>query len=365
MKKTLFLVITILVTPSIALAHGGGLDATGGHTCRTNCALYGFENGEYHGLEEHDRQDDIETAQAIIASAMIAVREVEYELEDLVRERDEEIASLTSSYNASYSSIVNLGAKTGTTFGSGDLTSGGRLSILTANYEVQIDLVNQRYSNNKNFLQLKLTREVEFIANQQAKLAQLLKEKEDARQVREMQESVVETTTEVVTVKQEATPDIVSASSPVVSDTSSTKALYRFYSPTYKGHFYTTSIPEKQTLQFSDDNWEYEGEAYNVEADISDINRPIYRFYSDVFKGHFYTISEDEKTNLINSDPNWSFEGVAYYAHTTGGADMKPIYRFWSDMYKHHFYTTSFQEKESLVANDPNWSYEGIAWYVK
>lgn len=31
-----------------AFAHPGGLDSQGGHTCRTNCAQYGLQDGEYH-----------------------------------------------------------------------------------------------------------------------------------------------------------------------------------------------------------------------------------------------------------------------------------------------------------------------------
>ncbi|WP_299087561.1 YHYH domain-containing protein [uncultured Metabacillus sp.] len=37
-----------MLTPSLASASPGGLDSNGGHTCRTNCAQYGLNNGEYH-----------------------------------------------------------------------------------------------------------------------------------------------------------------------------------------------------------------------------------------------------------------------------------------------------------------------------
>ncbi|GGG13896.1 hypothetical protein GCM10010912_67890 [Paenibacillus albidus] len=50
-KKTsvsLFLSIILIMLPLIANAHPGRTDSNGGHYCRTNCAKWGLENGEYH-----------------------------------------------------------------------------------------------------------------------------------------------------------------------------------------------------------------------------------------------------------------------------------------------------------------------------
>jgi micrococcal nuclease len=41
-------IIIMLGTQGIVFAHPGGLDGSGGHTCRTNCAKYGLRNGQYH-----------------------------------------------------------------------------------------------------------------------------------------------------------------------------------------------------------------------------------------------------------------------------------------------------------------------------
>lgn len=49
--KTLAIVILallILAFPSVALAHPGNTDASGCHTCRTNCPSWGLSYGEYH-----------------------------------------------------------------------------------------------------------------------------------------------------------------------------------------------------------------------------------------------------------------------------------------------------------------------------
>lgn len=44
----LILNFLFLLPPSQVFAHPGGRDANGGHTCRTNCAQYGLQDGEYH-----------------------------------------------------------------------------------------------------------------------------------------------------------------------------------------------------------------------------------------------------------------------------------------------------------------------------
>jgi hypothetical protein len=40
--------IVAAVGPATAGAHPGGTDATGGHTCRTDCPAYGLAYGQYH-----------------------------------------------------------------------------------------------------------------------------------------------------------------------------------------------------------------------------------------------------------------------------------------------------------------------------
>lgn len=40
--------VLVLIMANDAKAHPGRTDANGGHTCRTNCASYGLEDGEYH-----------------------------------------------------------------------------------------------------------------------------------------------------------------------------------------------------------------------------------------------------------------------------------------------------------------------------
>lgn len=51
LKKSYFswlLAMLLVFVPVLAEAHPGRTDSSGGHTCRTNCAKWGLENGEYH-----------------------------------------------------------------------------------------------------------------------------------------------------------------------------------------------------------------------------------------------------------------------------------------------------------------------------
>jgi hypothetical protein len=139
------------------------------------------------------------------------------------------------------------------------------------------------------------------------------------------------------------------------------ESVYRFWSDSYKHHFYTISAAEKDSLR-NNPNWSYDGIAWNAFSTAASGTTPVYRFWSNSYMGHFYTISADEKDSLRNN-PNWSYEGIKYYVFPSAAPGAAPVYRFWSSSYMGHFYTISAAEKDSL-RNNPNWSYEGIAWYA-
>jgi hypothetical protein len=95
---------------------------------------------------------------------------------------------------------------------------------------------------------------------------------------------------------------------------------------------------------------------------------PVYRFWSDTFHGHFYTVSTEERDTVIAQwSNNWSYEGVAYYAYAPGQqpAGTLPVYRFWSPTFRHHFYTISSAERDNVMARwSQDWTYEGDAWHT-
>ncbi len=92
----------------------------------------------------------------------------------------------------------------------------------------------------------------------------------------------------------------------------------------------------------------------------------VYRFYSPVFRTHFFTINAAEKNSIIaNLSGFWNFEGIGYYAFNAEITDATPVYRFWSSRLRRHFFTSSAEEKAYLEnVLGLTWRYEGIAWYV-
>lgn len=153
-------------------------------------------------------------------------------------------------------------------------------------------------------------------------------------------------------------------------DPDPTVTVYRFWSDSLSSHFYTASETERTKLIYNySDVWKDEGVAYRALAEGSEPGAlPVYRFWSGSLEGHFYTISDREADKLLTEYADvWSFEGVAFYAFPTDAApsDTLPVYRFWSDRLGHHFYTMSETEKQKLIdVHAYTWTYEGIAWYA-
>jgi uncharacterized repeat protein (TIGR01451 family) len=147
--------------------------------------------------------------------------------------------------------------------------------------------------------------------------------------------------------------------------------VYRFWSDTLQGHFYTISTRERDKLIASWSSvWTYEGIAYYAYASGESPagTTAVYRFWSPTLQGHFYTASPAERDKLIvNWSDDWSYEGIAYYVYATGPQPVGtlPVYRFWSPTFRHHFYTISVSERDALIAQwSQTWIYEGPVWYM-
>ena len=142
------------------------------------------------------------------------------------------------------------------------------------------------------------------------------------------------------------------------------KPVYRFYNSGYGSHFYTTSIGERDYIITKDPGWKYEGVAYTIRnAEKSSFLKPVYRFYSPSYKSHFYTISLAERNTIIANDPNWTYEGIAYEAYENAGNNRTKVFRFYNPQSKSHFFSTSHEEAAYLSVFDKNWVYEGVAYY--
>ena len=140
-------------------------------------------------------------------------------------------------------------------------------------------------------------------------------------------------------------------------------AVYRFYSATFGGRFYTIDAAERAFINANwSSTWADEGQRYTAFPTPAPGTIPLYRFWSERLKGHFYTADASEKEHVRNTWPEtWAYEGIAYYVYPVQPAQTGtvPVARFWSPALQRHFYTASATERDFVMRNWSNtWSYE-------
>ncbi len=145
--------------------------------------------------------------------------------------------------------------------------------------------------------------------------------------------------------------------------------IYRFWSDTFKSHFYTASTTERDRVirTYSQSIWRYEGIAFKMVSEGTTGAIPVYRFWSDRFRSHFYTTNEAERDYVRNQLSRvWRYEGAVFNVYPTSNTtNTIPVYRFWSDRLSSHFYTASEEEKNYVINSlGAIWKFEGEAWRV-
>lgn len=145
--------------------------------------------------------------------------------------------------------------------------------------------------------------------------------------------------------------------------------IYRFWSDTFKSHFYTSSTTERDTVirTYSQSTWRYEGVAYKMVPEGTSGAIPVYRFWSDIYRSHFYTVNEEERDYVQDQLSRvWRYEGAVFNVYpSTTTTNTIPVYRFWSDRLSSHFYTASEAEKQYVINSLSNtWTFEGEVWRV-
>jgi len=93
--------------------------------------------------------------------------------------------------------------------------------------------------------------------------------------------------------------------------------LYRFYSAQYGGHFYTASDAEKNYIiaNYPTSEWNYEGVAYYVyPTNTTASSQSVFRFWSPSYQQHFYTSSQAESNYIQQTYPAnaWTYEGQVF-----------------------------------------------------
>ncbi|WP_403025721.1 leucine-rich repeat protein [Salinibacterium sp. GXW1014] len=171
-----------------------------------------------------------------------------------------------------------------------------------------------------------------------------------------------------LSVTKTSAPTAAVASAPLPKTT----PVFRFWSDAHQGHFYTASAAERDHIikTYPSHIWKYERVAYQAFTTQQPGTVPLYRFWSSTLNGHFYTASASERDHVIRAydDAVWAYERVAYYVYPSGSASAgtNEVYRFWSDSKMHHFYTASAAEKDHVIRTyAPSvWSYERVAFRV-
>lgn len=170
-------------------------------------------------------------------------------------------------------------------------------------------------------------------------------------------------------VGQPATPPAVGQPTHPPAATATAVAVYRFWSPVYQGHFFTTDINERdQIIARWSHIWTYEGQRYTAFDTQIAGTIPLYRFWSNEYSGHFYTADTGERDAVMARWPDtWKYEGVAYYVYPANSAqpDTVPVARFWSASAGHHFYTADAAERDAVIAKWSRvWAFEGTNFRV-
>lgn len=94
--------------------------------------------------------------------------------------------------------------------------------------------------------------------------------------------------------------------------------VIRFYNATVGRHFYTIDLVEDLTIQFTNPQWLREGVAYCAYKTNDTTREPetraVHRFFNEALTSHFFTISQSEKQYIEATNPNWEYEHEAFYA---------------------------------------------------
>jgi uncharacterized repeat protein (TIGR03803 family) len=142
--------------------------------------------------------------------------------------------------------------------------------------------------------------------------------------------------------------------------------VFRFFDTQDGGHFFTTSVAERDQVLATRQDMTFEGIGYDaVNPSANDPNAtPVYRFFDTQDGGHFFTISAAERDQVLATRPDLQFEGIGYDEHATQQAGDTPVYRFFETTSGGHFFTSSAAERDQVLATRSDMHFEGIAFFA-
>jgi len=142
-------------------------------------------------------------------------------------------------------------------------------------------------------------------------------------------------------------------------------SVFRLFSPALNKHLFSSNTYEIDLLTGLDGNHDFinEGVAYMVSESAPDA---LFRFYNTNSGSHFYSASTTERDFLIsNPSDGFLYEGVAYHVFLDNSdLSLQPVIRYFDPFSSSHFFTSSSEEQDILSISHPHLINEGIAWYV-
>ena len=150
-------------------------------------------------------------------------------------------------------------------------------------------------------------------------------------------------------------------------------ALYRYWNPHSKDHFYTTNINEIGTAYHGlkgRHNYISEGIQCLIYTRQVKGSTPLYRYWKASVGDHFYTTSPHEigtTTHGQKGRHGYISEGIAGYCFSHAIAGTVPLYRYWNGHSVDHFYTTNGGEIGTTIHGQSGrhgYKSEGVACHV-
>jgi hypothetical protein len=142
--------------------------------------------------------------------------------------------------------------------------------------------------------------------------------------------------------------------------------VFRFFDTHDGGHFFATSAAERDQVLATRRDMNFEGVGYNaVDPASNDPNAaPVFRFFDTHDGGPFFTTSTAERDQVQMTRTDMNFEGVGYSEHTSQEVGDVPVYRFFETTSGGHFFTANAAERDAMQATRSDMRFEGIAFFA-
>ncbi|NBC32837.1 MAG: beta-propeller fold lactonase family protein [Alphaproteobacteria bacterium] len=142
--------------------------------------------------------------------------------------------------------------------------------------------------------------------------------------------------------------------------------VFRFFNTVAGGHFFTTDEGERDLVQDTLPQYNFEGVGFEALPPDNDVAEAVdvFRFFNTQAGGHFFTTDPAERDFVLNNLPQFQPEGVRFDAFETQLEGTVPVYRFFNTDAGGHFFTTNPDERDLVQNTLPQYDFEGVRFYA-